>query len=788
MTSLEKYLIRPLDPVFDDILLEKFFCDFVCRYDPWASRQQWAVTIPVALLQGDSSHEILYYSRRRRTEEHFSRLSYVPHKLGEKWALRRLLLKYPVRNNVNNFKLPGETFLAAAIRLNLVHEGHEGVLAFADARELLATPAELRTMISTLMLDGSHFLSIILNEDGSPNEANVTSLTDDWCQHAVNREVLYPLRKRLEDIVEFLHEKAEKFAEVDGAVHFGLPARISRLNYGSLDLSERVRRILQEEQGRWNARLESEKYNMIRASLNSEQSTLFEFVQEKIDSNVPGVSWVFANGPAGTGKTFVADGLLSYVRSKGFIAKASAATWLAAGNFAGAVSVHNLFGLGVSDGVERIQCAPSSAREILLRECRLLVIDELPFLSRIVFEAVFEFVKTLMSQSDDPNLPLHHMVVLTMGDFRQLAPVVVGNASESSVYEACIASSPRWSTVSQFDFTTLVRQAQDPEYGAFVQSIGNGGVAIPECDIGSSTRKSKFIAVYGEEVEEQFAKVAGDLIEIPHAQFMCDKQSVVDLVYPDLRGPGLSLSERRCILVCTNKQKDEWNSFVQSQLPGNCTRLPAGHVVRRGNLSDAEMQNMSKQSVPSGVLELKVGDVCLVISPVCVEEGGICNNTRVRIEAIHPNLKVIRVKPIGSDSRSYWLPRRWYRNVDMGKHGVIDRLQFPLQLAFAMTVHKAQGQTLEFAAMDCSTPCFAHGQLYVALSRVRKSNSIVFYNSRAEDGAGVVCFNIVYRSLLLRRSGAAPVRRRLPEAGLVNACVSLVAAPQRRVRPRFSAE
>ena len=450
--------------------------------------------------------------------------------------------------------------------------------------------------------------------------------------------------------------------------------------------------------------------------------------------------------------------------------------------------MHNLFGLGVSDGVERIQCGPTSSREILLRECRLLVIDELPFLSRIVFEAVFEFVKTLSMQSPDPALPQHHLVILCMGDFRQLAPVVVGNISESSVYQACIASSPRWSCVTQFEFTQLVRQAEDPEYGTFVQSIGNGVQVIPQCEIGSEKRKSMMKLIHGEEIAEQYANVAGDLVQVPHQEFLREKESVVNMVYPDVRGCGASLSQPRCILVCTNRQKDEWNSYVQSQLPGECTRLPAGHVVRRGNLSEAEMQKMAKQSVPAGVLDFKIGDVCLVISPVCVEEGGICNNTRVRIEAIHPNLKVIRVKPIGANSRSYWLPRRWYRNVDLGRHGMIDRLQFPLQLAFAMTVHKAQGQTLEFAALDCTTPCFAHGQLYVAMSRVRTSNSIVFYNSRVDEGTAVVCFNIVYRSLLLRRSGNAPVRRERPQVESSVSQSSLTAPPQRRVRPRVTGQ
>jgi hypothetical protein len=105
-----------------------------------------------------------------------------------------------------------------------------------------------------------------------------------------------------------------------------------------------------------------------------------------------------------------------------------------------------------------------------------------------------------------------------------------------------------------------------------------------------------------------------------------------------------------------------------------------------------------------------------------------------------------------------------------------------------MTVHKAQGQTLEFAALDCTTPCFAHGQLYVAMSRVRTSNLIVFYNSRVDEGTAVVCFNIVYRSLLLRRSGNAPVRRERPQVESSVSRSSLTAPTERRVRPRVTGQ
>ncbi|XP_063921237.1 uncharacterized protein LOC135136038 [Zophobas morio] len=46
------------------------------------------------------------------------------------------------------------------------------------------------------------------------------------------------------------------------------------------------------------------------------------------------------------------------------------------------------------------------------------------------------------------------------------------------------------------------------------------------------------------------------------------------------------------------------------------------------------------------------------------------------------------------------------------------RLQFPVRLAFAMTINKAQGQSLRVAGLNLGSPCFSHGQLYVACSRV----------------------------------------------------------------------
>ena len=55
------------------------------------------------------------------------------------------------------------------------------------------------------------------------------------------------------------------------------------------------------------------------------------------------------------------------------------------------------------------------------------------------------------------------------------------------------------------------------------------------------------------------------------------------------------------------------------------------------------------------------------------------------------------------------------------------RLQFPVRLAFAMSINKAQGQSLKVAGINLETPCYSHGQLYVACLRVGTGKNLYVF-------------------------------------------------------------
>ena len=127
---------------------------------------------------------------------------------------------------------------------------------------------------------------------------------------------------------------------------------------------------------------------------------------------------------------------------------------------------------------------------------------------------------------------------------------------------------------------------------------------------------------------------------------------------------------------------------------------------------------------------------------------GLYNGTRLRL--IRSTRHILECHVLGGDGND---------NVVFIPHMVLDsgledspvpfrQLQFPVHLAYAMTINKSQGQTLKHVGLNLSSPVFSHGQLYVALSCCTHPRNIkVLFPSDEDTQVMNVVWNEVFRGL-----------------------------------------
>jgi hypothetical protein len=136
----------------------------------------------------------------------------------------------------------------------------------------------------------------------------------------------------------------------------------------------------------------------------------------------------------------------------------------------------------------------------------------------------------------------------------------------------------------------------------------------------------------------------------------------------------------------------------------------------------------------------------------------LCRLTYSNFTSFCPSLSLCRLSPshvlgsqtVGPSPKISTIPRIRFRFKILGGASFeVTRTQFPLRLAYCMTYNKAQGQTLQCVLLDITSPPFAHGHLYVALSRVTHyANIKVFCNEKFICDDAPLLSNIVYPELL----------------------------------------
>ena len=103
----------------------------------------------------------------------------------------------------------------------------------------------------------------------------------------------------------------------------------------------------------------------------------------------------------------------------------------------------------------------------------------------------------------------------------------------------------------------------------------------------------------------------------------------------------------------------------------------------------------------------------------------LCNGPRLSVNELITNIIEATILTGPFKGEDVLIPRIPMIPTDMSFQ--FKRLQFPVRLAFAITINKAQGESFELCALYLHTDCFSHGQLYVACSRVGNPDNLFIY-------------------------------------------------------------
>lgn len=158
------------------------------------------------------------------------------------------------------------------------------------------------------------------------------------------------------------------------------------------------------------------------------------------------------------------------------------------------------------------------------------------------------------------------------------------------------------------------------------------------------------------------------------------------------------------------------------------------------------LRSIEEPGHPPGELNLKIGCPIILLRNLSPSRG-LCNGTRLIVTRL--GHRVIEGRILGGDHNAEhaFIPRICIPSSSSSAHTFhFLRVQFPIRLAFALSINKSQGQSVRYVGIYLTTPVFSHGQLYVALSRTTHADNVRVLLEKPDS---VTTSNVVYTEVLL---------------------------------------
>eukprot|EP00112_Aurelia_sp_Birch-Aquarium-sp1_P020718 Seg540.7 transcript_id=Seg540.7/GoldUCD/mRNA.D3Y31 product="ATP-dependent DNA helicase PIF1" protein_id=Seg540.7/GoldUCD/D3Y31 len=649
------------------------------------------------------------WKKRQRAAKIYSRMYQIQPSQPEKFSLRMLLLhcsgalSFQDLRTVEGHEYP--TFQDAARAMGLLQDDTELHRCLEEAH-IMQMPRQMRALFATILLfnppSDPHQLFLDFQDAMSEDFVNAERrrMNDDTItfQQRHMHLCLFHIDIELNSHGKSIHD--EEFLPLPQ-----LPA-----GFQPPDQERPVIDITQEQ------RLGQEMLHQ----LNQDQRHIADIFLNAINSHADNRCF-FVDGSGGTGKTFLYNTLVHILRGMEIKVKCIAYSGIAGTLLIDGSTAHSTFQLPIPL-TQNATCNVSrqSYRATDLTSTSVFIWDEASMVPALALKKVDMLLRDLTRI----DAPFGGKFMFLGGDFRQVLPVMQ-RASREQIVNSSLKKSPLWHLFHQFRLLINMRANQDENYREFADWLLRIGDAREPMD-------------------------EDEKITLPH-QVLLESNTLPDLIdftYPQGPNGDPVYMSKRCCLTPKNINSHVINDLVLERLPGNKrTYLSVDSVVTDDQhinevVTIEFLNSMTPSGMPLHKLDLKVGATVILLRNLNPKKG-LCNGTRLIIRDMQRHVLAAEIIANQYQGQYALIPRITLAPQDENMPFQLSRRQFPIRLAYCLTINKAQGQSLESVGVYLPEDVFSHGQLYVAFSRATSFTGI-----KAVTNDGLHAKNIVYPEVL----------------------------------------